>query len=530
MRGDNVMMGYLDDEESTREAFKGGWFHSGDLGVVHEDGYVELRDRLKDVIISGGENIATIEVEQALAAHDSVTEAAVVAAPARALGRGPGRVRHASPATSPTSRSCRSSRASGSRRFKVPKRIDLRRRAAQDRHRQDPEVRPPRAGGRGRREGIDCAAVYAAVLHEYGEAPRYEDVADPSPEAGQVVVEVAAAALHHLDLFKASGNFYLEQPLPSVVGTDGVGVAGGRRVYFDAVAPHGSMAERAVAAEEELFDVPDALDDPTAAAIANSGLAGWLALSLARGPAARRDGGRARRHRPGRHRRRAGGEAAGRRPRDRGRARGRAPRPDARARRRRGRRRRGRRPHRAPPRGRGRRHRRDDRQPVGRARRRRDGRRRALRPPRPGGPARRPQPRPLRARDPLEVARRARLHGPAPGGRDPRRGLHAARRARRPRRHRHRLRAHPARRRRERLGAPAHAARARSWSSSRKETHEQRRPPRRHRPDHERRPRHPARGGRPRRRRQDRRRSAPGSRRRRARRRSTPPTASSCRA
>jgi len=121
--------------------------------------------------------------------------------------------------------------------------------------------------------------VYAAVLHEYNEAPRYEEVADPSPEAGQVVVEVAAAALHHLDLFKASGNFYLEQPLPSVVGTDGVGLAGGRRVYFDSITPRGSMAERSVAVEAEVFDVPDALDDPTAAAIANTGLAGWLALS-----------------------------------------------------------------------------------------------------------------------------------------------------------------------------------------------------------------------------------------------------------
>jgi NADPH2:quinone reductase len=121
--------------------------------------------------------------------------------------------------------------------------------------------------------------VYAAVLHEYNEAPRYEEVADPSPEAGQVVVEVGAAALHHLDLFKASGNFYLEQPLPSVVGTDGVGLVGGRRVYFDSITPHGSMAERSIAAEAEVFGVPDALDDPTAAAIANSGLAGWLALS-----------------------------------------------------------------------------------------------------------------------------------------------------------------------------------------------------------------------------------------------------------
>jgi NADPH:quinone reductase-like Zn-dependent oxidoreductase len=121
--------------------------------------------------------------------------------------------------------------------------------------------------------------VDAAVLHAYGEAPRYEEAEDPVPGTGQVLVEVGAAALHHLDLFKASGNFYLEQPLPSVVGTDGVGLAGGRRVYFDAVTPHGSFAERSVAVEEDLFDVPDALDDPSAAAIANTGLAGWLALS-----------------------------------------------------------------------------------------------------------------------------------------------------------------------------------------------------------------------------------------------------------
>ena len=89
MRGDNVMMGYYKDEDETREAFKGGWFHSGDLGVVHDDGYVELRDRLKDVIISGGENIATIEVEQALSAHESVSEAAVVAAPHERWGEVP---------------------------------------------------------------------------------------------------------------------------------------------------------------------------------------------------------------------------------------------------------------------------------------------------------------------------------------------------------------------------------------------------------------------------------------------------------
>src|SRR5712691_4313083 len=79
MRGNNVMKGYFDDEAATAEAFRGGWFHSGDLGVMHPDSYVELRDRAKDIIISGGENISTIEVERALVRHPDVLEAAVVA-------------------------------------------------------------------------------------------------------------------------------------------------------------------------------------------------------------------------------------------------------------------------------------------------------------------------------------------------------------------------------------------------------------------------------------------------------------------
>ncbi|HEX5115779.1 MAG TPA: long-chain-fatty-acid--CoA ligase [Pseudonocardiaceae bacterium] len=81
MRGNNVMLGYYRDPAATELAFTGGWFHSGDLAVMHPDGYVELRDRLKDVIISGGENIASIEVEQVLAAHPSVSEVAVVGRP-----------------------------------------------------------------------------------------------------------------------------------------------------------------------------------------------------------------------------------------------------------------------------------------------------------------------------------------------------------------------------------------------------------------------------------------------------------------
>jgi fatty-acyl-CoA synthase len=89
MRGNNVMLGYYRDERATEQAFAGGWFHSGDLAVVHPDGYVELRDRLKDIVISGGENIATIEVEQALAAHPAISEAAVVGRPDEKWGEVP---------------------------------------------------------------------------------------------------------------------------------------------------------------------------------------------------------------------------------------------------------------------------------------------------------------------------------------------------------------------------------------------------------------------------------------------------------
>jgi fatty-acyl-CoA synthase len=81
MRGNNVMSGYFADEEATERAFRGGWFHSGDLAVWHPDGAIELRDRAKDIIISGGENISTIEVEQAMCAHPAVMECAVVAIP-----------------------------------------------------------------------------------------------------------------------------------------------------------------------------------------------------------------------------------------------------------------------------------------------------------------------------------------------------------------------------------------------------------------------------------------------------------------
>jgi len=81
MRGNIVMKGYLKNPKATEEAFEGGWFRSGDLAVAHADGYVEIKDRSKDIIISGGENISTIEVEDVLYRHPCVLEAAVVARP-----------------------------------------------------------------------------------------------------------------------------------------------------------------------------------------------------------------------------------------------------------------------------------------------------------------------------------------------------------------------------------------------------------------------------------------------------------------
>jgi fatty-acyl-CoA synthase len=89
IRGNNVMLGYYQDEEATRKACPDGWFRSGDLGVMHPDGYIELRDRAKDIIISGGENISSVEIEQALATHPAVLEAAVVAAPDEKWGEVP---------------------------------------------------------------------------------------------------------------------------------------------------------------------------------------------------------------------------------------------------------------------------------------------------------------------------------------------------------------------------------------------------------------------------------------------------------
>jgi fatty-acyl-CoA synthase len=89
VRGNVVMKGYYNDPEATKKVMGDGWFHTGDAAVMHPDGYVEIRDRIKDVIISGGENISSVEVEGVLLRHPSVQEAAIVGLPHEKWGEAP---------------------------------------------------------------------------------------------------------------------------------------------------------------------------------------------------------------------------------------------------------------------------------------------------------------------------------------------------------------------------------------------------------------------------------------------------------
>ena len=125
LRGNTIMAGYFKDEEATARAFRGGWLHTGDLGVLHPDGYVELRDRAKDVIISGGENISTVEVEQCIMRHPAVLEAAVVGIPDEKWGEVPKAYVTLKPGAAATPEEliahCRQHLA----RFKAPKAVEF---------------------------------------------------------------------------------------------------------------------------------------------------------------------------------------------------------------------------------------------------------------------------------------------------------------------------------------------------------------------------------------------------------------------
>jgi fatty-acyl-CoA synthase len=125
MHGNNVMLGYHDDPAATEKAFEGGWFHSGDLGVLHPDGYIELRDRAKDVVVSGGENISTIEVEQAIVSHPAVLEAAVIGVPDEQWGERPKAFVVLAPGQSATGEELVEHVKTKIARYKAPREVEL---------------------------------------------------------------------------------------------------------------------------------------------------------------------------------------------------------------------------------------------------------------------------------------------------------------------------------------------------------------------------------------------------------------------
>jgi fatty-acyl-CoA synthase len=122
-RGNIVMKGYLKNPKATAEAFAGGWFHSGDLGVLHPDGYIQLKDRSKDIIISGGENISSIEVEDVLYKHPAVQAAAVVAKPDAKWGETPCAFIELKPGKQATDQEIIDWCKAGLAKFKVPKHV-----------------------------------------------------------------------------------------------------------------------------------------------------------------------------------------------------------------------------------------------------------------------------------------------------------------------------------------------------------------------------------------------------------------------
>jgi len=146
-RGNVVMKGYFNDPEATANAIRGGWMHTGDAAVVHADGYMEIRDRLKDVIISGGENISSVEVEGVLLRHPAVQEVAVVGVPNEKWGEAPQAfvvLKRSDGNRSRVARVC--ARQHGAFQDTAP--VHDGRGTAQDGDREDPEIcSPPRSVG-----------------------------------------------------------------------------------------------------------------------------------------------------------------------------------------------------------------------------------------------------------------------------------------------------------------------------------------------------------------------------------------------
>jgi fatty-acyl-CoA synthase len=125
MRGNNVMLGYYKDPEATDDAFRGGWFHSGDLAVMHPNNYVQIMDRKKDIIISGGENISTVEVENVIYQHPDVLEVAVVGVPDEKWGEVPKAFVVTRPGVTLTAEDIVNHCKQHLARFKAPKKVEF---------------------------------------------------------------------------------------------------------------------------------------------------------------------------------------------------------------------------------------------------------------------------------------------------------------------------------------------------------------------------------------------------------------------
>ena len=169
VRGNVVMEGYYNDPEATAKAFAGGWFHTGDAAVVHPDGYAEIRDRIKDVIISGGENISSIEVEGVLLRHPAVQEVAIVGLPDEKWGESPHAFVVLKPGMTATEAELRAVHAGSARALQSAADRPLRRRTAEDRDRQNPEIRPAR------RSGSDLPAIAKKKLNRQDAKKRREE-------------------------------------------------------------------------------------------------------------------------------------------------------------------------------------------------------------------------------------------------------------------------------------------------------------------------------------------------------------------
>ena len=165
-RGNIVMKGYLKNRAATEEAFAGGWFHSGDLGVMHPDGYIQLKDRSKDIIISGGENISSIEVEEALYKHPAVAFCGVVARADEKWGETPIAFVELKPGRSATRGRAARPLPVVARPLQVAQGGGVHRNP-EDLDRQDPEIPPSRArqkrsvNPRDPREPYECRAPSA---------------------------------------------------------------------------------------------------------------------------------------------------------------------------------------------------------------------------------------------------------------------------------------------------------------------------------------------------------------------------------